>query len=150
MIFVDYLQLLEPEGQYLMAKDRIDAVARELMLLRVENPDAPIILLASHNRGEAKRPYAPGRGLGAYKETGNIEYTADRCLNLEYTEEEYNKWRKGELELEIWLNLILLKNRMGRAGKVEVRFVGALQTFEIQRVIGYQPVASSELLPKEN
>jgi replicative DNA helicase len=147
LLAVDYLQLLEPDGEYTMAKDRIDAVARELMLLRVENPDAPILLLASHNRGEAKRPYAPGRGLGAYKETGNIEYTADRCLNLEYTDETYDAWRKGEMEAIVWQNLILLKNRMGRPGKVEVKFDGPYQQYELMRVIGYQPPKADPVLP---
>jgi replicative DNA helicase len=149
LVCIDYLQLLEPEGEYLMAKDRIDAVARELMLLRVENPDTPIILLASHNRGEAKRPYAPGRGLGAYKETGNIEYTADRCLNLEYTDPAYEAWRKGEGEAVVALNLILLKNRMGRPGKVECQFDGPFQEFRLTRVLGYAPRNPQLPLPDE-
>jgi replicative DNA helicase len=117
------------------------------MMLRSENPDTPILLLASHNRGEAKRPYAPGRGLGAYKETGAIEYVADRALNLEYTDQSYDRWRNGDLSGYIELNLILLKNRLGRPGRVELRFNGAFQSFRMMEGQAYRPQSHASLDP---
>lgn len=131
IVVIDFLQLLEPDGDFAMAKDRIDAVARELMLMRDELRNVPIFVLASHNRGEAKKPYAPGRGYGAYKETGNIEYCADRCFNLEFTEEEYSRSRDGTLGWLIKLNLVVIKNRLGSPGRVELEFMGARQRFVV-------------------
>lgn len=131
IVIVDYFQMLQPDGDFLQAKDRIDAVACELLALRDECVTVPVIVLASHNRGDAKRPYAPGRGYGAYKETGNIEYNADRCLNLEYSDQEYDRSRNGSMGAVRDLNLVLLKNRLGATGKVEIQFVGATQTFVI-------------------
>lgn len=146
LLIVDYLQQLKPAGErdFVQAKDRIDAVARGLMELRDRCPGLPLWILASHSRGEAKKPYAPGRGLGAYKETGDIEYSADRCLNLEYTEDEYGRWREGTLGRSLELNLVVLKNRMGRLGKVAVTFVPALQRFMLSagRVYGSTHQAS--------
>lgn len=129
MVVIDFLQLLQPDGDFSQAKDRIDAVARELMLMRDELRNVPIFVLASHNRGEAKKPYAPGRGYGAYKETGNIEYCADRCFNLEFTEDEYAKSRTGELGKVIELNLVVIKNRLGSPGRVGIQFLGSRQRF---------------------
>jgi len=129
LLVVDYLQLLKPDKDFQMAKDRIDAVARGMMDIREEFRRMPILLLASHNRGDARNPYQPGRGLGAYKETGDIEYSADRCLNLEYTKDEWQRWKSGEIESIVELNLVLVKNRLSRPGRVGVTFNGALQKF---------------------
>jgi hypothetical protein len=105
-------------------------VARELMLLRDEFLNLPILLLASHSRGEAKKPYAPGRGYGAYKESGDVEYSSDRCFNLEYTDEEYDRWRTGGINPRaVELSLVACKNRLGRMGRLGVDFNGCLQKF---------------------
>jgi len=146
LVVVDYFQQMTPEKDFAMAKDRVDAVAAELMLLRDELPRAPLVVLAAHSRGEGKRPYAPGRGLAGFKETGNIEYSSDRCLNLEYTEEEYKRWREVRMGRSVELNLVLVKNRMGRPGRVGVDFVGGIQRFVLgqARMFGPSPTGGGE------
>jgi replicative DNA helicase len=132
LVVIDYLQKLLPKDKYMQAKDRVDHVAAELMELRDENPEVPILVLASHNRGQGKKPYEPGRGLGAYKETGNIEYDADFAFNLEYEGQEWDRWRSGQLSDLRDLVLAICKNREGDCGRVEVDFHGPTQTFRLK------------------
>lgn len=72
VVFIDYLQLIhEDEGT---AKEKIDSIVRKLMLLREE---APIIALSSINRQSYDNPR-----LDSLKESGSIEYSADRVFIL--------------------------------------------------------------------
>ncbi len=142
LVVVDYFQQLRPGRDYHQAKDRVDAAARAMCETRDRFPHLPFWLLASHSRGDGKRAYAPGRGYGAYKETGDIEYSADRCFNLDRTEEGYKRWREGKVGEAVDLYLVALKNRLGRLGRVAVTFVPATQSFVLHADRVYAPAAA--------
>lgn len=90
VVFIDYLQLLRSENDRLTDKQNVtDAVN---ILKRLSDAyHIPIIVISSFNRNNYNRLDVD---LDAYKESGDIEYTANVILALEndlsYTEVEYN------------------------------------------------------------
>ena len=121
VIVIDYLQLLEGEGD--IREQQISSISRALKKLAIEL-DIPIIALSQLNRSleqrANKRPV-----MSDIRESGAIEQDADIILSI-YRDEEYNpdSQDKGTAEIGI------LKNRSGSTGKVRLSFVGQFTQFE--------------------
>lgn len=79
VIFVDYLQLLGAPTQY---DNERAAIEKNITKLRQVSRDmcTPVLCVSSVNRGS----YSEGdMTMGAYKESGNIEYGADLLLGIQ-------------------------------------------------------------------
>lgn len=119
-VVIDYLQIIQDSDKYLNDKQRIDKILTDLKRLARDN-DITILLISSLNRGA----YTQEISLDSFKDSGNIEYTADLLLGLqaEITEnindikvdkkakEEINKVQQKD---ERSLTLKVLKNRNGK------------------------------------
>ena len=126
VVFVDYLQVLQPTDQEgrrpQTAKDVTDEAVKELKRL-AHREKTPVIVISSLNRANYLLPI----DFESFKESGGIEYTCDVLLGLQFrvlrnpefekiktitekrdrmTKEKNGKPRK--------LELICLKNRYGR------------------------------------
>jgi replicative DNA helicase len=126
LVVVDYLQKMHarqgskaPESRQLeiaMISSNLKAVAKEL--------EVPVIALAQLNRGaegrEERRPM-----LSDLRESGAIEQDADAVMAL-YREEYY----KPDTEKKGVAELLLLKNRTGPVGNIEMAFLKQFTRFE--------------------
>ena len=78
VVFIDYLQLIyEDEGG--SSKERIDSILRKLILLREK---APIFAISSVNRASYSEI-----DMASFKESGGIEYSADRLFGIMFEED---------------------------------------------------------------
>jgi hypothetical protein len=116
VVFVDYLQELEPGADQRRGDEReqLSTMARALLRL-ARRHEVPLVIISSvaRDKYDAERPT-----LAAFKGSGDIEYTLDAGLVLRIaadSPEDYERLRRGE-EDEIPLELHVVKNRFGRAG----------------------------------
>lgn len=126
LVIVDYLQILRPEKDSQSDKQIVENSVRRLLQL-AHNFDSvsdrqslgasggfPVILISSLNRNA----YKGSIEQSAFKETGNIEYSADLLLGLQFRacrKDDFDpkkEQRKSPRELE----LVILKNRYGSSG----------------------------------
>jgi len=113
VIFVDYLQVLRPIDVRMTEKQHVDLTIVELKRLS-RDLDLPVIAISSFNRANYKTDVA----FEAFKESGAIEYTADVVLAMQLRkngDEDINELKNREPRP---LELVLLKNRRGRAYQV--------------------------------
>ncbi|MBA7523100.1 Replicative DNA helicase [subsurface metagenome] len=112
IIFVDYLQLVNPENGRKNRYEEISGISRDLKKLAT-NLNIPIVTVASINRSYStrleKRPV-----IADIRDSGNIEYDADVIIFL-YRESIFREPKPTE-DVEEFLRhgeLILAKNRYG-------------------------------------
>lgn len=113
VVIVDYLQLLAPYNDKATEKQNTDKAVLELKRLSRDNK-TPIIAISSFNRDN----YNAQVNMGAFKESGGIEYSSDVLIGLqlrgvgkkEFSIDEAKAKNPREIEL------VILKNRNGRAG----------------------------------
>ena len=113
VIFVDYLQVLKPIDLRITEKQHIDMTIVELKRLS-RDLDLPVIAVSSFNRANYKTDVT----FEAFKESGAIEYTADVVLALQLRkngDDDINELKNREPRP---LELVLLKNRRGKAFQV--------------------------------
>jgi replicative DNA helicase len=113
-VFIDYLQLIEPEDRRMPREQQVSGITRRLKrLARVMQ--LPIVCLAQLNRDlekrENKRPILPD-----LRESGSIEQDADLVVFLHRPEYFDPDDRPGIAEI------ILAKHRNGPKGRVDLRF----------------------------
>jgi replicative DNA helicase len=119
-VVIDYLQIIQDTDKYINDKQKIDKVLSNLKRIAREN-DIIIFLISSLNRGA----YTQEISLDSFKDSGNIEYTADILLGLQLqtdtninNEENSKKVKeqinKGQQKEDRELTLKVLKNRNGR------------------------------------
>lgn len=119
-VIIDYLQIIQATDKYLNDKQKIDKVLTDLKRLARDN-DITILSISSLNRGA----YTQEISLDSFKDSGNIEYTADLLLGLQAeTNENINNQEnakkvkeqinKVQQQDERSLTLKVLKNRNGR------------------------------------
>jgi replicative DNA helicase len=116
VVFVDYLQELEPGSDQRRRDEReqLSTMARALLRL-ARRHEVPLVIISSvaRDKYDSERPT-----LAAFKGSGDIEYTLDAGLVVRIaadSPEDYERLRRGE-EDEIPLELHIVKNRFGRAG----------------------------------
>jgi len=123
LIITDYLQLLERAGESENRAQEIGKISRSLKLL-ASQLEVPILALSQLNRSLEGRSDRRPR-LSDLRESGSIEQDANIVLFL-YRESQYsNTLVEGADQAE----LIIAKNRNGRQGSLNLRFVGETFTF---------------------
>lgn len=119
-IYVDYLQLLQPDVKTNGRVEAVGEISRALKLLAMELR-IPVISAAQVNRastqGEDRAPK-----LSELRESGSIEQDADIVFLLHTPQGEEQRGQK-------LMQLIVAKNRQGRTGLTNLMFDGALMRF---------------------
>lgn len=129
-IVVDYIQLIRTEDKSKPAREQIDETIRELQMFQSEN-NLIMLFISSFNR-ENYRSYAC---LESFKESGNLEYTADAvmALQFEYSKGEsranIEKFQEKKQSQPRIMELVCLKNRFGTDFKVRFTYHSANETF---------------------
>lgn len=123
ILFIDYLQLLQPVGQYQSDKQRVDLIMQELF--EIKNKFLiPIIAVSSLNRENYDKD-----DMTAFKESGSIEYgTAAAFLMQRDHNRDIHDAYKGN---GYTINFKCVKNRYGSIGdNITMRFWGGIYLFE--------------------
>ena len=85
--------------------------------------NSPVLIISSQNRQQQGSP-----SLTSFKESGDIEYSADTAIFLINNKEKCVDGRKVKLQI--------LKNRFGDIGEVEMIFKPAKSIFREKKVNG--------------
>ena len=117
VVFVDYLQILQP------AKDKMtdtEAVRYNVKALKEISRvfDIPVITISAFNRSS----YKGDQGQEAFKQSGGIEYSADVLLKLQYDGQGKESFKREDAENEYPRKIYLsfLKNRHGGTNKADM------------------------------
>ncbi|GGG19547.1 replicative DNA helicase [Lysinibacillus alkalisoli] len=125
IIFIDYLQLIQPEDAKANQTQAIGQISWDLKQMSKEL-NCPVVALSQLSRGveqrQDKRPL-----MSDLRDSGNIEQDADVVIFL-YRDDYYNK----ESERNGLLEMIIAKQRNGPTGTVS-----AIYTKETGRVFDY-------------
>lgn len=114
LIIIDFITLMKSEGKYDSRNLEVGAISRELKLLAMEL-NIPIIVLSQLNRSvsDTDRPT-----LAALRDSGELEQNANKVIFL---------WN---IDVEQGIKgVAVAKNRQGRCGAVQMRFVGDQMRF---------------------
>ena len=128
LIVVDYLQILPTDGDFGDPRQRVNAVTSDLRRL-ARDLDAPVLAIASVNRASYG---SRGGNLDAFKESGDIEFSADVAAILVDDKDK----GKGDANflgvMRNWQRVYLdvVKNRNGERGRVELRFYPEVSYFQ--------------------
>lgn len=122
LVLIDYLQLMEGEGQNESRQQEIAKISRSLKILSKEL-DCPVVALSQLSRApEQRADHRPM--LSDLRESGSIEQDADIVMFL-YRDEYYNP----DTEKKNIGEVIVAKNRHGETGTVELVWFGGIQKF---------------------
>ena len=122
LVLIDYLQLMEGEGQNESRQQEIAKISRSLKILAKEL-DCPVVALSQLSRApEQRADHRPV--LSDLRESGSIEQDADIVMFL-YRDEYYNP----DTEKKNIGEVIVAKNRHGETGTVELVWFGGIQKF---------------------
>ena len=122
LVLIDYLQLMEGEGQNESRQQEIAKISRSLKILAKEL-DCPDVALSQLSRApEQRADHRPM--LSDLRESGSIEQDADIVMFL-YRDEYYNP----DTEKKNIGEVIVAKNRHGETGTVELVWFGGIQKF---------------------
>lgn len=122
LVLIDYLQLMEGEGQNESRQQEIAKISRSLKILAKEL-DCPVVALSQLSRAPEQRvDHRPM--LSDLRESGSIEQDADIVMFL-YRDEYYNP----DTEKKNIGEVIVAKNRHGETGTVELVWFGGIQKF---------------------
>ena len=120
LVLIDYLQLMEGEGQNESRQQEIAKISRSLKILAKEL-DCPVVALSQLSRApEQRADHRPM--LSDLRESGSIEQDADIVMFL-YRDEYYNP----DTERKNIGEVIVAKNRHGETGTVELVWFGEIQ-----------------------
>lgn len=126
LLIIDYAQLIKaPRNQrFATENDRITAVCEDLKVLCKET-QIPLLLLSQLNResekdkGDARPKLSQARGGGAFEEVAYV----GGCLYREYAK------KPDRDDLRDRCDLIIDKNRSGRAGTIQLRWTAWAMRF---------------------
>ena len=118
VLFVDYLQLVIPDGIYQGNRQaEVSDVSRQLKAIAIDF-DIPVILLAQLNRvSEGKQGREPS--MSELRESGSLEQDASVVV-LMWNKDENDRTRKG---------LKIDKSRNGKTGRCDMVFDGSRLSF---------------------
>ena len=152
VVVVDYLQLLRSEDSAANYSERstVDRNITQLWNL-AHRLDIPVVVISSVGREN----YEKAIGIGSFKESGGIEFSADVVLGMQFPnagEKGFNltKAKAGDLRE---LDLVVLKNRYGASSvKDSFRYYPAHGFFEEYNGSKDrdEPAASNVTLPKND
>ena len=122
LILIDYLQLMEGEGNNESRQQEIAKISRSLKIIAKEL-NCPVVALSQLSRApEQRADHRPM--LSDLRESGSIEQDADIVMFLyrdEYYHPDSDRKNIGEV--------IIAKNRHGETGSVELVWLGEIQKF---------------------
>lgn len=122
-VFVDYLQLVEPDPQYDTRQEQVAAISRRLKALAKELK-VPVVACAQLNRGVELRAEGEPK-LADLRESGSIEQDADTVMLLHRPKDK----NTGQ-ELDAILEVIVAKQRNGPTGRVVLTHLKQYMRFE--------------------
>ena len=130
LVVIDYLQLMQSasNARGYQAENRVQAVTEisRMMKIMAKELNVPVICASQLSRanekrkGEDKRPM-----LSDLRESGAIEQDADIVIGL-YRDDYYNE----ETEIPNVAECLILKNRRGETGKIELKWIPEYTTFQ--------------------
>lgn len=119
-IFVDYLQLIEPDNRRSRREEQVAAISKRLKFIAREL-QVPVIAMAQLNRNaDGQRPK-----LSDLRESGSQEQDADAVYMLHDPDQ-----LKPEHERRGIIEVLVLKNRNGPRGDATLLYVGHNMRFE--------------------
>ena len=122
LFLIDYLQLMEGEGNNESRQQEIAKISRSLKILAKEL-NCPVVALSQLSRApEQRADHRPM--LSDLRESGSIEQDADIVMFL-YRDEYYNPDTESKNIGEV----IVSKNRHGETGTIELVWFGEVQKF---------------------
>ncbi|MCS6850454.1 MAG: replicative DNA helicase [Gemmataceae bacterium] len=122
IIFIDYLQLIEPDNRRDSRHEQVAQISRRLKFLAREL-DIPVVALAQVNRAAEERQDHKPR-LADLRESGSLEQDADTVLILHRPE----MYEPGQNEGVVEVNIA--KQRNGPTGEVNLTFLKQFMRFE--------------------
>ncbi len=133
IVFIDYLQLIEPDNKRDSRQEQVAAVSRRLKFLAKEL-EIPVVALAQVNRSSEDRQDHKPR-LSDLRESGSIEQDADTVMLLHRPDAEPGQ--QGET-----IDVIIAKQRNGPTDTVTLTFLKPFMRFEnfaVEPPFGYGP-----------
>ena len=122
LILIDYLQLMEGDGNNESRQQEISKISRSLKVIAKEL-NCPVVALSQLSRApEQRADHRPM--LSDLRESGAIEQDADIVMFL-YRDEYYHPDSERKNVGEV----IIAKNRHGETGSVELVWLGEIQKF---------------------
>jgi replicative DNA helicase len=119
VVFIDYLQLIDPENTRANRQEQVSGISRRLKGLAREL-QIPVVAMAQLNRGVEDRSSNRPK-LSDLRESGAIEQDADTVLMLHRVEEQADMNK---------IEVIVNKQRNGPCGHVELWYVKRYMKFE--------------------
>ncbi len=146
VILVDYLQILQPAEPGLSDKAK---VSYDVLMLKQLSRDyhTPVMVISSFNRDS----YDKSASFSSFKESGEIEYSADALLALQLT-----AVRTGEDIAEALneaprrIDVKFLKNRNGTLGISSFNATLAYNCFEEMDAQGIEAIKKAERMNKDS
>lgn len=132
VVFIDYLQILAAPEKMLRATDKqnVDYNIRKIRMM-ASKYDIPVIVISSFNRESYKNQVS----FQSFKESGNIEYSCDTMIGLQYKGVGTEGFNVDEAKAKYprMIELIILKQRYGPTGAViQYKFYTKYNKFEEQ------------------
>jgi replicative DNA helicase len=122
VVFVDYLQLIEPDNRRDSRQEQVAGLSRRLKHLAREL-QIPVVALAQVNRSSEDRQEHKPR-LADLRESGAIEQDADTVMLLHRPEMYDPGQQEGTVEI------MIAKQRNGPTGEITVTFLKQFMRFE--------------------
>jgi len=125
-VVVDYLQIIPTDASFADIRQKVNFVTTELRRIG-RDLDAPVLAVASVNRASYG---SKGGAMNAYKESGDIEFSADVAMVM--VEDKEGKGEENYLGvMRQWKTVFLdiVKNRNGEKARVELRFFPEVSRF---------------------
>jgi replicative DNA helicase len=121
-VFIDYLQLIEPDNRRESRQEQVAAISRRLKFLARELA-MPVVALAQVNRSSEDRQDHKPR-LADLRESGSIEQDADTVMLLHRPEIYEPGQHEGTVEV------IIAKQRNGPTGEITLTYIKQFMRFE--------------------
>jgi replicative DNA helicase len=121
IVFIDYLQLIEPDNKRDSRQEQVGAISRRLKFLAKEL-EIPVVALAQVNRSSEDRQDHRPR-LSDLRESGSLEQDSDTVMLLHRPEGEPGQ--RGET-----IDVIIAKQRNGPTDTVTLTFIKPFMRFE--------------------
>jgi replicative DNA helicase len=132
VVFIDYLQLIEPDNRRDSRQEQVASISRRLKFLARELK-IPVVALAQVNRSSEDRQDHRPR-LADLRESGSLEQDADTVMMLHRPELHEPGQHEGVIEV------IVAKQRNGPTGDVTLTFLKQFMRFEnfaVEAPVGY-------------
>jgi replicative DNA helicase len=121
IVFIDYLQLIEPDNKRDSRQEQVGAISRRLKFLAKEL-ELPVVALAQVNRSSEDRQDHKPR-LADLRESGSLEQDSDTVMLLHRPDAEPGQ--QGET-----IDVIIAKQRNGPTDTITLTFLKPFMRFE--------------------